>query len=47
MHGPITVAAAVAIAALSVVPARGSAQDLERSRFIATSNVLKIGKAHV
>jgi outer membrane protein OmpA-like peptidoglycan-associated protein len=36
----MTLAAAVAIAALSFVPARGSAQDLERSRFIATSNVL-------
>jgi outer membrane protein OmpA-like peptidoglycan-associated protein len=36
----MTVAAAVAIAALSFFPARGSAQDPERSRFIATSNVL-------
>jgi outer membrane protein OmpA-like peptidoglycan-associated protein len=40
MHRSITLAAAVAIAVLSLLPARGSAQELERSRFIASSDVL-------
>lgn len=40
MHRSTTLATALAIAALSLLPARTSAQDLERSRFIATSDVL-------
>ncbi len=41
MHGRMTwAAAAAAIGVLSVLPALASAQDLERSKFIASSNVL-------
>ena len=40
MDGSMKLAAAVAIAAISLLPARAPAQDLERSRFIATSDVL-------
>jgi len=40
MHGSMTRMAAIAAGILSLFPAFGSAQELERSRFIATSDVL-------
>ena len=40
MRGPMTCATAVAIGVLSVFPTLAPAQDLERSRFIASSDVL-------
>ncbi len=40
MHRSMTLAAAVAVAAIGLAPARAAAQDLERSRFIASSDVL-------